>query len=138
MTNLQIQQFPCLSDNYGFLLHDPDSGETDAVETLQTGENDPIRVELEDWIDSLDEAVTSSVIERGAPTIVSVLLRVRAQWPPWIRLVATSRPGDKKQHRALDALTGDARIDVTDTQNNGNDLRQYVTMMLQKTSRLKD
>jgi len=34
---------------------DPDSGETDAVETLQTGDNDPIRSELEDWIDSLDE-----------------------------------------------------------------------------------
>ena len=23
---LQVHQFPCLSDNYGFLLHDPDSG----------------------------------------------------------------------------------------------------------------
>ena len=22
---LEIHQFPCLSDNYGFLLHDPDS-----------------------------------------------------------------------------------------------------------------
>ena len=49
--------------------------------------------------------------------------------------MATSRPGDQSQHRELEALTGDARIDVTDTQNNGNDLRQYVTMMLKKTSR---
>ena len=23
---LEVHQFPCLSDNYGFLLHDPDSG----------------------------------------------------------------------------------------------------------------
>lgn len=30
---LQIHQFPCLSDNYGFLLHDPASGETAAVDT---------------------------------------------------------------------------------------------------------
>lgn len=30
---LQIHQFPCLSDNYGFLLHDPDSGETTAIDT---------------------------------------------------------------------------------------------------------
>ncbi|MCV0381976.1 MAG: hydroxyacylglutathione hydrolase [Erythrobacter sp.] len=30
---LQIHQFPCLSDNYGFLLHDPDSGETAAIDT---------------------------------------------------------------------------------------------------------
>lgn len=30
---LQVHQFPCLSDNYGFLLHDPGSGETVAVDT---------------------------------------------------------------------------------------------------------
>ena len=30
---LQIHQFPCLSDNYGFLLHDPDSGQTACIDT---------------------------------------------------------------------------------------------------------
>lgn len=30
---LEIHQFPCLSDNYGFLLHDPESGETAAIDT---------------------------------------------------------------------------------------------------------
>lgn len=30
---LQVHQFPCLSDNYGFLLHDPASGETTAIDT---------------------------------------------------------------------------------------------------------
>ena len=30
---LEIHQFPCLSDNYGYLLHDPDSGETAAIDT---------------------------------------------------------------------------------------------------------
>ncbi|MGB3711776.1 MAG: hydroxyacylglutathione hydrolase [Erythrobacter sp.] len=30
---LKVHQFPCLSDNYGFLLHDPDSGETAAIDT---------------------------------------------------------------------------------------------------------
>lgn len=30
---LQVHQFPCLRDNYGFLLHDPDSGETAAIDT---------------------------------------------------------------------------------------------------------
>ncbi len=29
----EIHQFPCLSDNYGFLLHDPDSGETACIDT---------------------------------------------------------------------------------------------------------
>ncbi len=28
-----IHQFPCLSDNYGFLLHDPDSGATVCIDT---------------------------------------------------------------------------------------------------------
>ena len=30
---LQVHQFPCLSDNYGFLVHDPDSGETVCIDT---------------------------------------------------------------------------------------------------------
>ena len=30
---LQIHQFPCLEDNYGFLAHDPDSGETATIDT---------------------------------------------------------------------------------------------------------
>ena len=28
-----VHQFPCLDDNYGFLLHDPDSGETTTIDT---------------------------------------------------------------------------------------------------------
>lgn len=30
---LEVHQFPCLSDNYGFLLHDPDSEETTCIDT---------------------------------------------------------------------------------------------------------
>jgi hydroxyacylglutathione hydrolase len=30
---LKIHQFPCLSDNYGFLVHDPASGETACIDT---------------------------------------------------------------------------------------------------------
>ncbi|MDF1769512.1 hydroxyacylglutathione hydrolase [Maricaulis sp.] len=33
MSELLIRQFPCLSDNYGFLVHDPDSGETATIDT---------------------------------------------------------------------------------------------------------
>ncbi|MEE2525996.1 hydroxyacylglutathione hydrolase [Hyphobacterium sp. HN65] len=33
MSELEIRQFPCLSDNYGFLVHDPASGETAAIDT---------------------------------------------------------------------------------------------------------
>ena len=35
---LKVHQFPCLSDNYGFLLHDPDSGETACIDTPDAGE----------------------------------------------------------------------------------------------------
>ena len=31
--SVEVHQFACLSDNYGFLLHDPDSGETAAIDT---------------------------------------------------------------------------------------------------------
>lgn len=30
---LQIHQFPCLADNYGFLVHDPESGATATIDT---------------------------------------------------------------------------------------------------------
>lgn len=32
-SKLEIALFPCLSDNYGLLIHDPDSGETAAIDT---------------------------------------------------------------------------------------------------------
>ncbi|MEZ5708510.1 MAG: hydroxyacylglutathione hydrolase [Blastomonas sp.] len=35
---LQVHQFPCLSDNYGFLAHDPASGETACIDTPDAGE----------------------------------------------------------------------------------------------------
>jgi hydroxyacylglutathione hydrolase len=35
---LQIVQFPCLSDNYGFLLHDPDAGLTATIDTPDADE----------------------------------------------------------------------------------------------------
>ena len=31
--NLEVHQFPCLEDNYGFLLHDPASNETACIDT---------------------------------------------------------------------------------------------------------
>lgn len=36
--SLQVHQFPCLSDNYGFLLHDPVSGETACIDTPDAAE----------------------------------------------------------------------------------------------------
>jgi hydroxyacylglutathione hydrolase len=33
LNDLEIAQFPCLSDNYGFLLHDPEAGLTAAIDT---------------------------------------------------------------------------------------------------------
>lgn len=30
---IEIHQFPCLNDNYGFLAHDPETGETAAIDT---------------------------------------------------------------------------------------------------------
>ncbi len=36
MAALEIYQFPCLSDNYGFLVHDSESGETACIDTPET------------------------------------------------------------------------------------------------------
>lgn len=45
---LQIHQFPCLTDNYGFLLHDPESGETAAIDTPDGAEY-LRQAEARDW-----------------------------------------------------------------------------------------
>ncbi|MET0546764.1 MAG: hydroxyacylglutathione hydrolase [Caulobacterales bacterium] len=37
MASLQIHMFPCLNDNYGFLIHDPQSGETASIDTPEAG-----------------------------------------------------------------------------------------------------
>ncbi|MEO0327795.1 MAG: hydroxyacylglutathione hydrolase [Pseudomonadota bacterium] len=36
MADLQFFQFPCLSDNYGVLVHDPDSGDTASIDAPDT------------------------------------------------------------------------------------------------------
>lgn len=41
---------------------DPDSGETDAVEHLLTGDNDPVRTEIEDWLSALDQEAQAELV----------------------------------------------------------------------------
>ena len=38
MSELTIHMFPCLADNYGYLLHDAESGQTAAVDTPDAAE----------------------------------------------------------------------------------------------------
>ncbi len=44
MASLQVHQFPCLSDNYSYLVHDPDTGLTATIDTPEAG---PINAALE-------------------------------------------------------------------------------------------
>lgn len=37
MPALEIHMFPCLSDNYGYLLHDPESDQTACIDTPEAG-----------------------------------------------------------------------------------------------------
>ena len=37
MAKLEIYQFPCLSDNYGVLIHDPASGATASIDAPEQG-----------------------------------------------------------------------------------------------------
>src|SRR5690606_38618042 len=43
MSEIQVHMFPCLADNYGFLVHDPDTGATAAIDTPEV---EPILREL--------------------------------------------------------------------------------------------
>jgi len=42
---LEVHMFPCLNDNYGFLLHDPDTGATAVIDTPEVA---PINAALEE------------------------------------------------------------------------------------------
>lgn len=44
MSEIEVHMVPCLADNYGFLVHDPASGETAAIDTPEV---EPILRELE-------------------------------------------------------------------------------------------
>lgn len=44
MATLEVHQFPCLSDNYGYLIHDPDTGLTATIDTPEVA---PINAALE-------------------------------------------------------------------------------------------
>lgn len=45
---IHVHQFPCLSDNYGFLVHDTDSHETAAIDTPD-GKEYLLQAELKGW-----------------------------------------------------------------------------------------
>lgn len=45
MAKLEIHQFPCLNDNYGYLVHEPSSGKTAAIDTPEVK---PILAALEE------------------------------------------------------------------------------------------
>ncbi|MFO6447585.1 hydroxyacylglutathione hydrolase [Erythrobacter sp. NE805] len=45
---IHVHQFPCLSDNYGFLVHDTDSHETIAIDTPD-GKEYLLQAELKGW-----------------------------------------------------------------------------------------
>jgi len=39
MSTLEIHQFPCLDDNYGYLIHDTASGLTATIDTPEVDES---------------------------------------------------------------------------------------------------
>ena len=45
MATLEVHQIPCLSDNYGYLIHDPESGVTATIDTPEVA---PINAALEE------------------------------------------------------------------------------------------
>ena len=90
------------------------------------------------WVDSLDEAMTRSVVGgtsggKNNFTIVSLLIEFQKKWPPWVRIVATSRP-DPDTKEQLQPLCG-ASIDVHSEQNR-NDVRDFVVAKLERGFRL--
>jgi len=56
--SLEVALFPCLSDNYGFLLHDPKTGETAAIDTPDAREIAKVKGPEQDSIPARDETLS--------------------------------------------------------------------------------
>ena len=69
MTQPVVHRFPCLKDNYGFLLHDPVSGET-------VGAEEP------DWLQVRDLGRRVGWLKRDQVVLLANLKQVRAQGKP--------------------------------------------------------
>ena len=66
MSALEIRQFACLSDNYGYLVHDRDSGETACIDTPDPQvilREAQVRI-VEDFVHALDP-LNLQAIEEG-------------------------------------------------------------------------
>ena len=63
LSPLQIHQFPCLQDNYGFLLHDPEANVTAVVDTPDVA------------------AIEAALMEKGSTSMGTT--RTASKLPSW-------------------------------------------------------
>ena len=97
MSELQIEQIPCLADNYGYLIHDADAGLT---ATIDTPDAEAIAAEVEDCAVGagtvLNAGQLEQAVEAGAKFMVSPgaspdLVRAAADAPvPFLPGIATA------------------------------------------------
>ena len=47
--NLEVYQFPCLQDNYGYLIRDPETGTTACIDTPSTEAIEKALAHIDAW-----------------------------------------------------------------------------------------
>ncbi|MAA49243.1 MAG: hypothetical protein CMP83_03645 [Gammaproteobacteria bacterium] len=74
--SIEVKQIPCLNDNYGFLLHDLESG---ATASIDTPEAEAINAALQDRVQEI-----ARLHAQGIPT-VSISIGLERQTNPFVR-----------------------------------------------------
>ena len=74
--SIEVKQIPCLSDNYGFLLHDLESG---ATASIDTPEAEAINAALQDRVQEI-----ARLRAQGIPT-VPTSIGLERQTNPFVR-----------------------------------------------------
>jgi hydroxyacylglutathione hydrolase len=112
MSNLIIEMFPCLADNYAFLLHDNDTGATAAIDT-------PDPNAINERLDALGWSLTHIFNTHHHPDHAGGNMRLKKRWGCEIvgpREDAERIPGiDRAVGDGDRFYFGDHAIDVLDT-----------------------
>ena len=74
--SIEVKQIPCLNDNYGFLVHDVESG---ATASIDTPEAEAINAALQDRVQE-----TARLRAQGIPT-VPTSIGLERQTNPFVR-----------------------------------------------------
>jgi len=99
----QIYLFPCLKDNFGVLIHDPESGATAAIDVPEAAPVEAALHDMAQWQAKGSPELNSS--DRAGSAVAHRLRRIAAMAVPLIKAL------DENQRRSMMMLARSAGLE---------------------------